>query len=226
MSAAPAESGTIMTIAGRSAEPLADDFFRLCHDDRDGRLLLDEDAARIGLASALLGELGWLGRTTVEQGLLLVREGPVPEDALAHAVLDDIRGERRPRDVRTWLTFLSMEAYDRVARRLVAGNHLLPHERRGLRRRSIVYLPTDPDHYIWPRSRLGTWLAQRQPVNEPDVHLLGIAEATGLLQSIAEYGGQPAIAYFNHLLQHAHPDIQLLVQETRAVLGNKVMGRR
>ncbi|MEV8517432.1 GPP34 family phosphoprotein [Dactylosporangium sp. NPDC051484] len=224
--AALAESGMTMSTAGRSVEPLADDFFRLCHDDRTGGLLLDDDAARIGLASALLGELGWLGWIAVEHGLLVVRGGPLPGDALAHAVLDDIRGERKPRDVRTWLTYLSMEAYDRVARRLVAGNHLLPHEGRRLLRRYTYYLPTDANDYVWPRARLATGLGQRRPLDPRDVHLLGIADATGLLPKIVDWGGQAALDYFTHLFQQAHSDVQALVQETRAVIGNKVMGRR
>ncbi|MER7004117.1 GPP34 family phosphoprotein [Dactylosporangium sp. NPDC000555] len=215
-----------MTTAGRSAEPLADDFFRLCHDDRTGGLLLDDDAAYIGLASALLGELGWAGRITVERGLLMVLDGPVPGDALAHAVLDDIRGERELRDVRTWLTYLSMDGYDRVARRLVAGNHLLPHEGRRLLRRYTYYLPTDVNDHVWPRARLATGLGQRRPLDPRDVHLLGIADATGLLPQIADWGGRAALDYFTHLFQQAYPDVQVLIQETRAVIGNKVMGRR
>lgn len=226
VSAAAVEGGMTMTTLGRSAEPLADDFFRLCHDDRTGGLLLDDDAARVGLASALIGELGWAGRVTVERGMLLVRGGPTPTDAVAHAVLDDIRGERTTRDVRTWLAYLSMDAYERVARRLVAGNHLIPQEGRRLLRRFIFYLPTDVNDHVWPRARLGMSLAQRKPVDQHDVHLLGIADATGLLPSILDGGGQAADDYFTHLMQQAHPDVQTLVQETKAVIGNRVMGRR
>jgi hypothetical protein len=221
-----AESGTTMSSSGRSPEPLADDFFRLCHDDRTGGLLLDDEATRVGLASALLGELGWLGRLTVEHGLVILLNGSTPTDALAHAVLDDIRGERRPRDARTWLTYLSMEAYERVARRLIAGNHLIPLERRRMLRRSIHYLPTDVNDHAMPRARLAMGLAQRRPVDMYDVHLLGIADATGLLSNVLDWGGQAAHAYFSHLIAQAHPDVQALVQETRAVIGTRVMGRR
>jgi hypothetical protein len=211
---------------GHSAEPLADDYFRLCHDDRTSGLLLDDEAARIGLASALLGELGWLGRLTIEHGFVIVRHGPAPTDAAAHAVLDDIRGERQPRDVRTWLTFLSIDAYDRVARRLVAANHFIPQERRRMLRRFTCYVPTDANRHVLPRARLATALAQQRPVNPSDVHLAGIADATGLLPIVLDWGGPAAHAYYTRLIAQAHPDVQALVQETRTVIGAKVMGRR
>jgi hypothetical protein len=222
----PVECDTVMTGVGRLPEPLADDFFRLCHDDRTGGLLLDDEAARVGLASALLGELGWLGRLTIEQGFVIVRHGPAPTDAVAHVVLDDIRGERQPRDVRTWLTFLSIDAYDRVARRLVAANHFIAQERRRMLRRSTCYMPTDANHHALPRARLATGLAQRRVVDLSDVHLAGIADATGLLPIILDWGGQAAHAYYAQLIAQAHPDVQTLVQETRIVIGAKVMGRR
>jgi hypothetical protein len=210
----------------RLPEPLADDFFRLCHDDRSGGLLLDDEAAGIGLASALLGELGWLGRISVEQGLVEVRAGPAPADPVVHAVLDDICGEPRPRDVRTWLTYLAMDARERVARRLVAANHLVPHEGRRMLRRHTYYVPTDFAAHVWPRARLSTGLAKRRPLEMTDVHLLGIADATGLLPLLVDWGGQTAHEYFTHLVTQVHTDVRTLVQETRALIGNKVMGGR
>ncbi|MEV4135864.1 GPP34 family phosphoprotein [Dactylosporangium sp. NPDC049742] len=219
-------NGTRLLADRMRREPLADDFFRLCHDDRSGTLRLSDDATRIGLASALIGELGWAGILTVEDGLLFVRSGSTPGDSVAHAVLDDIRGERTPRDVRTWLAYLSMEAYERVARRMVAGNHVIPQEGRRLLRRFTFYQPTDTNEFVWPRVRLGTALAQRRPVDQIDVHLLGIADATGLLPSILDGGGQAAYAYFDHLIQQSHADVQTLIQETRVVIGNKVMNGR
>jgi len=218
--------GTRLQPDRRRREPLADDFFRLCHDDRTGTLRLSDDATRVGLASALIGELGWAGILTVEDGLLLVRSGATPGDSVAHAVLDDIRGERTVRDVRTWLAYLSMEAYERVARRMVSANHVIPQEGRRLLRRFTFYMPTDTNDYVWPRVRLGTALAQRRPVDQIDVHLLGIADATGLLPSILDGGGQPAHAYFEHLMQQSHADVQTLIRETRVVIGNKVMNGR
>ncbi len=213
-------------LADRRREPVADDFFRLCHDDRTGTLRLSDDATRVGLASALIAELGWAGALTVEDGLLLVRGTAAPGDPVAHAVLEDIRGEHSPRDVRTWLTYLSMEAYERVARRLVAGHHVTAQEGRRLLRRFTVYVPTDANTYVWPRVRLGTALTQRRPIDQIDVHLLGIADATGLLPSILDGGGQAAHAYFEHLMQQSHADVRTLVQETRVVIGNKVMHGR
>ena len=93
-------------------------------------------------------------------------------------------------------------------------------------RRYTFYMPTDTNDYVWPRVRLGTALAQRRPIDQIDVHLLGIADATGLLSSILDGGGQAAHAYFEHLMQQSHADVQTLIQETRVVIGNKVMNGR
>jgi hypothetical protein len=93
-------------------------------------------------------------------------------------------------------------------------------------RRYTYYLPTDLNNYAWPRARLATGLAQRRPVDMYDVHLLGIADATGLLPLILDWGGQAARDYFNHLMAQAHEDVRALIQETRVLIGNKVMGGR
>ncbi|WP_432834058.1 GOLPH3/VPS74 family protein [Dactylosporangium sp. CA-092794] len=215
----------VLRAAGWVTGPLADDVFRLCHDDRDGRPLLDGTAVRIGLASALIGELGWAGRVAIDGGLLYARPGPPLRDTLAQAALADILGEPVRRDLPTWLRYFAMEAYDRVARRLVAGHHLIPQRRRRMHR-FTGYLPSDRNRHVWPRARLGTSLGHRRPLSPHDVHLLGIAEAIGLLPIIVDGRGTAAHDWFAAHWESAHPDVQALIGETRAVVGNKVLGRR
>jgi hypothetical protein len=207
--------------------PLADDFYRLGHDDYTGALRVDDDAMGIGLASALLGELGWSGSISLERGLVMVvRDAPTPADAVAHAVLDEIRGEPKLRDVATWLRYLAIDASDRVVRRMVAGNHLVPTEARRRLRRHVYFQPADPNRHAMARARLTTGLAHRRQVDPHDVHLLGIADATGLLSTIVDWGGPAAHDYYLQLIEAAHPDVQALVYETRTVIGSKVMGHR
>ncbi len=76
---------------------LADDMFRVIHEDRDGGRLLHPDVAALGLAAALLGELLLAGRVTFRAGQVIVLDLRPPLDALAHTVLDQSVGRR-------WLT--------------------------------------------------------------------------------------------------------------------------
>jgi|GEM_PF-2614382 len=53
---------------------LADDFWRLAHHDVTGKPRLNERAAGLGLAAALLGELLWIGKINIRDGRLWVAD--------------------------------------------------------------------------------------------------------------------------------------------------------
>lgn len=104
---------------------LADDFFRLAHDDTSGELRVHARAAAWGLAAALLGELLYAGRIRIADGLVYVAHRVVPPaDAIAHGIFAQIVAERTRHTVRTWLTFLSEDAHEQVAARLVRAGHV------------------------------------------------------------------------------------------------------
>jgi hypothetical protein len=212
----------------RPPELLADDFFRLCHNDHRGDLLLGERAARLGLASALLGELAWEGKVTVEAGYVHVRDRSAPPNSVTHQVLDQIIGERAPKPIRTWLNFLSLDAYERVAGRMVDANQVTAHTvRRNLLKRVTVYVPTEPNWFGWPRARLHTGLSyQRAGFSDLDVHLAGLAVATDLIHGVLDGGPDSAGHYLNHLLSQAHPVARELLDVTQAVVGDSVLSGR
>jgi hypothetical protein len=98
---------------------LADDFFLIAHDDRDGRSRLSPKAVELGLAGAMLGELVLEQRIYVEGPRLRIINRDPPSDALAHTTLATMLGEPQHREVRTWLAYLGQTAVDAVGARLV-----------------------------------------------------------------------------------------------------------
>ena len=102
-----------------SAASMADDYWRLAHNDITGRLRLSERLASIGLAAGLLGELIEKGDIEIYEahGRFLVLTQPArfdghgPGEALDRRVLREIAAEPRPLEVRLWLLYLARDAY-------------------------------------------------------------------------------------------------------------------
>ncbi|MBT8225031.1 MAG: hypothetical protein HKP61_04585 [Dactylosporangium sp.] len=86
---------------------LADEFFRLAHHDTTGRPLLHPRATSLGLAAALLGELLHTRKVFVQERQVYPLDRTPPDDALAHATLDQLIVQPRHTAVRIWLEFLS-----------------------------------------------------------------------------------------------------------------------
>lgn len=209
---------------------LADDFFRLAHDDTSGQLRVHARAASWGIASALLAELLYAGRIRIGDGVVYPasQAGP-PADAVSHGVFDQIIAERTRHTARTWLAFLSDDAYRQVAGRLVRAGHVRRTSSRFLWWTwSTTYVPVDMKTAAWPVVRLAMGLRQRSPLNEHDVFLLGLAEATGLEEWLIRDADHRdwARGYLRHLLTTlSSPAVELLTH-TRAAIGNTLVSHR
>src|SRR5258706_454509 len=70
---------------------LADDFFLIAHDDRDGKSRLSQRAVEFGLAGAMLGELVLEQRILCEGPRLRVISREPPSDPLAHTNQASVR---------------------------------------------------------------------------------------------------------------------------------------
>src|SRR4051794_10799980 len=89
---------------------MADDFFLIVHDDRDGRARVYARAVELGLAGAMLGALVLEQRIDIEAPRLRVISPEPPPDPLAHTNLATMIAEVQHREVRTWLQFLGRTA--------------------------------------------------------------------------------------------------------------------
>lgn len=207
---------------------LADDFFRLAHDDTTGGLRVHERAVGWGLAGALLAELLYGRRIGVHDGEVYVvwRTGP-PADPVTRTIFEQMVAERPiVHSVRTWLTFLSEHAYRQVQGRLHRGGHLCRQSSRFLFVTwSTSYLPVDVKTAAWPAVRLAMGLRQRTLLPELDVVLAGLAAATGLEEWLIRDADNRdwARSYLRHLLTSLPAPPRDLVAHTRAAVGNALV---
>lgn len=179
----------------------------------------------------MLGELLFGGRIWIGEGgvVRVVHRAVPPADVVAHGVFDQIVAERTPHTLRTWLAFLSADAYEQVAARLVRAGHLRQRISRFLFVTwSTGYVPVDVKTAAWPVVRLALGLRQREPLNEHDVFLAGLAEATGLDEWLIRDADHRdwARGYLRHLIGTLPAPAEALLAHTRAAVANALVAHR
>ena len=208
---------------------LADDFFRLTHDDSTGKPWLNARDLGVGLAAALLGELTAARKVEPRAGILETYPGAQapPSDALAHTVLDRILKDPQLHDLRAWLIALGLDAHEQVAGRLLRAGHV---ERTGVRRRwradEVRYVPVDRSTAAMPWARLSLRLRNRQTLHTFDVFLAGLVSATGLASHVLDGAPRDAAVYLADLVDQLPGPLRELVAYTEVVVGEAVLGRR
>lgn len=206
---------------------LADDFFRLAHHDTTGRPLLHPRAVGLGLAAALLGELLREQKIYLRQGHLYGWQLTPPTDALAHAVLDQIVAQPGHTEVKTWLGFLTVNAYSDVAGRLWRSGHVRPvTERRLLRTTQTVWVPTDLMTAAGPRLTLTTLLRRGEAVTWEQGFLLCLVTATGLETHLLRDLPPAAGGHLTRLCASAPAEIRELTAITAAAVGDAILSYR
>jgi hypothetical protein len=208
---------------------LADDFFCVAHDSLSMRRRLSERTIGMGLAGALLGEQVLFRRITVRRGQIRIVNASPPRDALAHTVLDHLCAEPDVTSLRDWLRFLSRDAYERVAQRLVREGHLYSRPvRRFLRTTTTAYEPATMTVVGGPESRLAWRLSRGLPMSAEDVVLAGLVEATDLdAYVLADAQSKSNVRdYLSWLLAGLPDSLRDLVDETAAAVGDAVLNAR
>lgn len=187
---------------GRSASdwPLvAGHLWWLIHSERTGMLQVDATVAGLGLAGGLLCELAVTRQMFVVESRVKVapaamsvllgrRDGlygspeapndlglPDPAVAMLRAMLV----EPRPLPVADWLAFVSLDAYERVAERMVADG-LVRVERAGRWSRRMAYPPVDVNISGWAAARLRIHLERDGVFSLADGAVVGLCLAAGL----------------------------------------------
>ena len=205
---------------------LADDFFLIAHDDRDGRSRLSPKAVEIALAGALIGELVLEQRVLVEGPRLRVISREPPSDALAHTTLATMVAEPQHREVRTWLAYLGQSAVDSIGQRLVrAGVVEVAHVRR-LLRTTVRYLPTDINLPAGRVVRLRRLLTSAEPLRVADTTLAGLVHATGLTSHVLWDGDAMSVRRLQGLVSMLPLPLRDLVVQVEAAVGDAVLSQR
>lgn len=207
---------------------LADDYYWLAHDDLDGKPRLHHRAVQFGCAAALLIELVNTGHIAPREGVLVVTNSSPPQDSLSHTILDQLIGEQNRRHpIRTWLAFLSPQAPEQIAQRMLRAGQVTQHARRSLLGKETVrYLPTDVNASAGPWAALSIRLLRRQPL---DFHLLCLAGLTvaSELESRLLDGAPTAAAEFLRTQAAAVPaPVREVLRHTHAAIGDAVLAHR
>jgi Golgi phosphoprotein 3 (GPP34) len=206
---------------------LADDFYYVAHDDTSGKARLHADAARVGLAAALLAELILLGHITVRDGELTIVDTGSPHDELESDVLAQLDGEREHRAVSTWLAFLRRTATDLVSQRMVREGLLIRSVGRGLLGAATVrHVPADMSYAAWPAARLRRLITKGERMTLQDGVLAGLADAAGLSRFVLWDGDARSFHYLAWLVSVLPRPLREVVEQTTAAVGKAVLTPR
>jgi hypothetical protein len=219
------------------SHPLADDFFRLSHDDLTGWPRLRPLVCEFGLAAALLAELVLVDRLRLWNGRMWVTPqwdpntgepiGRPAVDPWSQAVLEQIAAEvlDEPEfarvDVR--LESLRHNAYEQVANRMLQSRAVSRRVTwlRRFGRPTVVWAPIDMSSAAWPRDRLAIRVGAGKELDTGDRFLAGLIKATELGSLFA---GVPNVGeYLANAVEVNPPDLQELLTHTAAAIGDAVL---
>jgi hypothetical protein len=182
----------------------------------------------LGLAAGLLGELLSAKRINVYGGNVLLTSHARLSDAVARTVLTQVASQPSPLTVRTWLAYLAEQAPARVGWRLSTAGIVRAETCGVWRFRRVTYVPADLKVAAWPAVRLSMALRQREPLDDADVFLAGLAVATGLDEYLIRDAERPAGVrdYLYRQLSTVWPPVHELLSHTHAVVANALVSHR
>ena len=205
---------------------LADDYFLIAHDDRDGRSRLSPKSVELGLAGALIGELVLEQRVFVEGPRLRLISRDPPSDALAHTTLATMLAEPQHREVRTWLAYLGQTAVDSIGQRLVRAGVVQQQQIRKLLRTTVRYVANDINLPAGRVVRLRRLLTSGEPMRVADTTLGGLAEATGLTGHILWDTDAASVRRLHTMITALPPPLRDLIVQVEAAVGDAVLSQR
>jgi hypothetical protein len=204
--------------------PLADEFFFVAHDVQTGRLRLQNRAAGLGLAGALLGELVLNGNIDVANGTLTVIDGQrLPEDDLGYRVLRQLTADRQNRSLRTWLAYFSQGAVERVGVRLTRAGHVQATKTRRPWGTVVRYMPNDLNMAVWPADRLNLLVSRGDPLDFPDAMLAGLVAITGMTKQVWWDGDAVTLRNIAAAVASLPVSLREILAHTEAAVGDATL---
>jgi hypothetical protein len=205
---------------------LADDYFLLAHNDRNGKARISPKSLELGLAGAIIAELMFEQRLLVEGAVLRVLRTDPPSDALGHTILATMIAEPQHREVRTWLAYLGQTATDSVGQRLVRVGIAQQVQARRLLKTVRRYVATDMNLPASRVVRLRRLLMGLEPMHVADGTLAGLAAATGLTGHVLWDGDPAGLKRLRRAVAELPPPLRHLIGQVEAAVGDAVLSQR
>ncbi|MFI1996842.1 GPP34 family phosphoprotein [Actinoplanes sp. NPDC020271] len=201
----------------------ADDLFRLAHDRE--QLFVDRHLAAVGLACAVLAELGVADRVAVERDRLVVIDQRPPPDALAHTVLEKVASEPDPLTPQDWMRYLSEDIYDQVAQRMIQSGDLRKVTKHGrlFGRSRTVYEPTDNNRAYWPTARLNTSVQRGRDFDAFDRVLVGLCLSSGVYQKVFTEAPRYVVDQLIATSHQSRPPVPALLSALDSLGGTTIL---
>jgi hypothetical protein len=176
------------------------------------------------LGAAVLGELVFFHRVSIQSGLLSVVDRRPLGEPLGASVLYQLLRESGRGSVRDWMSYLAKTAEETVGRRLVHHGHVRRLERqRLLRGRVVRYPPVNINLATWPRARLHHGLTSLATLADDDVVLAGLILVTSLDQRMLWNLDRNAHQHLIRLTRHLSPALRELLANADAAVGEAVL---
>ncbi|TCO56590.1 GOLPH3/VPS74 family protein [Actinocrispum wychmicini] len=166
-----------MPFAGLS---LCECLFFLGHDPFTGRARVGRNLLDIGLSGAVLADLLFHQRITLDHGTVVLTGRydigePVADRALALVV-----GETDQHGARDWVEYLRELIFDSVVETLAVRQLVTPKEKRGMFKLTLSYQPTELRIASEPRARVRSAMLGRTTCDLPTAVLAHLAWTIGL----------------------------------------------
>lgn len=159
---------------------LCESLFFLGNDPFTGKPRIPQAILDIGLCGAVLGDLLFDERITLEHGAVVLTSRYATGDAAADRTLALIMGEMDQHGVRDWVEHLRDKVTASVTLSLAARGMVTPKENRAFLRRSILYPPADLRTAAEPRARIRTAVLGRTNCDLPTATLALLAWSIGV----------------------------------------------
>lgn len=209
--------------------PLADELFLIGHHEYTGKRHTGEEVFGLGLAAAVLIELGWSRAIVLEDGAVRRTAQTFSGDPVLDHVLGKIAGqEPAAHQASSWIDYLREDLYTLVAGRLMRAA-VVEEQTSGMLVRQVRYVAVDPVVSSTPRSMMLGALRNPPPPTHPPADgrcaiLAGLVASMEMWEAVPTFDPDEVTHNAGLLMDRMYPSEQLIVKGVASVKG--ILARR
>jgi hypothetical protein len=159
---------------------LCESLFFLGHDPFTGKVRIRGDILDIGLSAAILADLLFDERITLDHGTVVLISRYATGEPISDRMLARIIAETEQHGIRDWVEHLADGIFDTVVENLTVRELVTPKEKRGMFRHSLHYQPADLRVASGPRATIRSAMLGTTRCDLPTATLALLAWTVGL----------------------------------------------